>query len=374
MVEEAAELAAEELENSIAEFEDDEDRRIRGGRGRRGLGSRVRRSQGEVGRPRYHVLGRSILPGSAAEWRPVTSSPPAISYDAAVLDEIQRRVLWLATRIVDAANHDRDTGDGVKVGGHQASSASLVTVMTALYFALPGRPGPGQRQAARLAGLPRHPVPARQPGPLATCRRCGRSAASSRTRAGPRTRTASTSPPARWASAPRRRCSPRPPAAMSTRTSARGRAAGSSRSSATPSWTRATSGRRSPTRPPPAWATCCGSSTSTGSRWTGSCPASGSPSGSSSSARPAGTSSRPSTAGRCRQRSPSRAATACADWIDAMPNEHYQSLFGLDAAAVRERFLDGAPAEVAAVLRGHRRRRAGARWSPTWPGTTLARC
>ncbi len=65
----------------------------------------------------------------------MTTSPPAISYDAAVLDEIQQRVLWLATRIVDAANHDRDTGDGVKVGGHQASSASLVTVMTALYFA-----------------------------------------------------------------------------------------------------------------------------------------------------------------------------------------------------------------------------------------------
>ena len=36
---------------------------------------------------------------------------------------------------MDAANHDRDTGDGVKVGGHQASSASLVSVMTALYFA-----------------------------------------------------------------------------------------------------------------------------------------------------------------------------------------------------------------------------------------------
>lgn len=51
------------------------------------------------------------------------------------LEEIQRRVLWLAVRIVDAANHDRDTGDGVKVGGHQASSASLVTVLTTLYFA-----------------------------------------------------------------------------------------------------------------------------------------------------------------------------------------------------------------------------------------------
>ena len=56
-------------------------------------------------------------------------------HDLEVLDEIQRRVLWLATRIVDAANNDRNTGDGVKVGGHQASSASLVTAMTALWFA-----------------------------------------------------------------------------------------------------------------------------------------------------------------------------------------------------------------------------------------------
>ena len=47
--------------------------------------------------------------------------------DLQVLDEIQRRVLWLSTRIVDAANRERRTGDGVKVGGHQASSASLVT-------------------------------------------------------------------------------------------------------------------------------------------------------------------------------------------------------------------------------------------------------
>ena len=54
--------------------------------------------------------------------------------DLAVLAEIEQRVLWLATRIVDAANHDRDTGDGVKVGGHQASSASLVSALTALYF------------------------------------------------------------------------------------------------------------------------------------------------------------------------------------------------------------------------------------------------
>jgi pyruvate dehydrogenase E1 component len=55
--------------------------------------------------------------------------------ELSVLDEIQRRVLWLATRMVDSANHDRASSDGVKVGGHQASSASLVSVMTALWFA-----------------------------------------------------------------------------------------------------------------------------------------------------------------------------------------------------------------------------------------------
>ena len=52
-----------------------------------------------------------------------TAVTAATGADTDVLDAIQRRVLWLATRIVDAANHDRDTGDGVKVGGHQASSA-----------------------------------------------------------------------------------------------------------------------------------------------------------------------------------------------------------------------------------------------------------
>jgi pyruvate dehydrogenase E1 component len=69
------------------------------------------------------------------EARPAIEPLSATGPNQAILEEIQQRVLWLATRIVDAANHDRDTGDGLKVGGHQASSASLVTVMTALYFA-----------------------------------------------------------------------------------------------------------------------------------------------------------------------------------------------------------------------------------------------
>ena len=52
-----------------------------------------------------------------------------------VLAELERRVLWLATWTIHHANHIRDA-DEVKVGGHQASSASLATIMTALYFAV----------------------------------------------------------------------------------------------------------------------------------------------------------------------------------------------------------------------------------------------
>ena len=53
-----------------------------------------------------------------------------------ILSELERKVLWLATWTIHNANHLRDNTDGVKVGGHQASSASLATIMTALYFAV----------------------------------------------------------------------------------------------------------------------------------------------------------------------------------------------------------------------------------------------
>ena len=52
-----------------------------------------------------------------------------------VLSAIERRVLWLAVRIVDYANRERPKGDALKVGGHQTSSASMVSLMTALYLA-----------------------------------------------------------------------------------------------------------------------------------------------------------------------------------------------------------------------------------------------
>ncbi len=50
------------------------------------------------------------------------------------LRALERKVLWLSTWMIHNANHVRPGRDGLKVGGHQASCASLATLMTALYF------------------------------------------------------------------------------------------------------------------------------------------------------------------------------------------------------------------------------------------------
>src|SRR5438067_8250734 len=50
------------------------------------------------------------------------------------LRAVEERVLWLATAIVDHANRVRPNPGGLKVGGHQASSASIVTIMTSLWL------------------------------------------------------------------------------------------------------------------------------------------------------------------------------------------------------------------------------------------------
>ncbi|MGP1395559.1 MAG: transketolase [Inquilinaceae bacterium] len=52
----------------------------------------------------------------------------------ALLSDLERKILWLSSWMIHNANHLRDADDGMKVGGHQASSASLVTIMTALYL------------------------------------------------------------------------------------------------------------------------------------------------------------------------------------------------------------------------------------------------
>ncbi|MFZ4122418.1 MAG: transketolase [Caulobacterales bacterium] len=54
--------------------------------------------------------------------------------ESAALALIEERALWLASWTIHNANHLRESRDGLKVGGHQASCASMTTLMTALYF------------------------------------------------------------------------------------------------------------------------------------------------------------------------------------------------------------------------------------------------
>ena len=51
-----------------------------------------------------------------------------------VLKEIQDRALWLAMQMIHYANNVRPSTDDGKVGGHQASTASVATIMTSLFF------------------------------------------------------------------------------------------------------------------------------------------------------------------------------------------------------------------------------------------------
>ena len=64
----------------------------------------------------------------------VAPSATLLPADLEVLDRVQRRVLWLATSMVHHANHHRPSRSNIKVGGHQASSASVVSILSALYF------------------------------------------------------------------------------------------------------------------------------------------------------------------------------------------------------------------------------------------------
>jgi pyruvate dehydrogenase E1 component len=61
---------------------------------------------------------------------------PQTSERLDLLTALSRKVLWLSTWTIHHANHIRPNADGLKVGGHQASSASLATILSALYFSV----------------------------------------------------------------------------------------------------------------------------------------------------------------------------------------------------------------------------------------------
>jgi pyruvate dehydrogenase E1 component len=73
-------------------------------------------------------------PGSGTREEPGAQATARPAGDVGVVREVAQRVLWLSTAIVDAANRGRPNETGVKVGGHQASSASMVDIMVSLWF------------------------------------------------------------------------------------------------------------------------------------------------------------------------------------------------------------------------------------------------
>ena len=62
------------------------------------------------------------------------AGPLTRTRDIELLRRLEERILWLACWTIHNANHLRESRDGLKVGGHQASSASMTTLMTALYL------------------------------------------------------------------------------------------------------------------------------------------------------------------------------------------------------------------------------------------------
>jgi pyruvate dehydrogenase E1 component len=281
----------------------------------------------------------------------VSTPPAAAGADPAVLGEIQQRVLWLATRIVDAANHERDTGDGVKVGGHQASSASLVTVMTALYFAW--LDGPDRVSVKPHASPVYHAIQYLlgnlDRSYLTTLRAFGGlQSYPSRTK-DPDAVDFSTGSVGLGAAAPLFAAAARRyvDAHFGARPHSRFIAIiGDAELDEGNIWEAvadsATDGlgnvlwivdlnRQSLDRVVPGMRIAQWEQQFAGAGWHVV----------------------EAKYGQALQAAFALPGGECLrSWIDAMPNEHYQSLFGLDPAAVRERFLDGAPAEVARFCAG----------------------
>src|SRR5882757_2538179 len=83
---------------------------------------------------RFPGANARTFPGSRAYAFAMTTLAPV--QRLRLLRELERKVLWLSAWTIHHANHLRPNRDGLKVGGHQASCASLATVMTALYFSV----------------------------------------------------------------------------------------------------------------------------------------------------------------------------------------------------------------------------------------------
>ena len=101
------------------------------GEGKRNASSAVRRL---IGGRQWSVVG--LPAGSGAHNRDVALQAQSPELRTDLLHQFERKLLWLSSWMIHNANHIRPNRDGLKVGGHQASCASVISIMAALYFAV----------------------------------------------------------------------------------------------------------------------------------------------------------------------------------------------------------------------------------------------
>eukprot|EP01051_Picozoa_sp_SAG22_P011053 SAG22_NODE_1035_length_5909_cov_4.914802_7_plen_272_part_00 len=89
-----------------------------------------------VGRAKFVNAGAASTVSTADPWRAWRdqAGSPATAAELVGIKELEKKIIWLSTFIIHHANTLRPSRDGLKVGGHQASSTSLATVMAALYY------------------------------------------------------------------------------------------------------------------------------------------------------------------------------------------------------------------------------------------------
>ncbi|MDQ2860182.1 MAG: transketolase [Pseudomonadota bacterium] len=94
---------------------------------------------------------RASKPAPRPEPRPPLGSVGRANDTLELIGELDRKVQWLSAWTIHNANHLRESRDGLKVGGHQASCASMASTMSALYF---GVLGPDDRVAVKPHASP----------------------------------------------------------------------------------------------------------------------------------------------------------------------------------------------------------------------------
>jgi pyruvate dehydrogenase E1 component len=80
------------------------------------------------------MAARNRNPGTAMNAPATTLKADAAQDRVALLHAFEKKLLWLSSWMIHNANHIRPNRDGLKVGGHQASCASCISILAALYF------------------------------------------------------------------------------------------------------------------------------------------------------------------------------------------------------------------------------------------------